>query len=70
MIAIRITTRDGRELDPTLSTKDAAALYGCSTDVLYELAARGEAPVQPLRLGSRLRWPTAPLLATLGIAAS
>ena len=55
------------ELAPTLSTDEAADLFGCTPDTLYELVKRGEAPVEPLRLGRRLRWPTRKVLAVLGI---
>lgn len=58
---------DTAGLPPTLSTEQAAQLLGISTDLAYELVRRGEAPVEPLRLGRRLRWPTARLLAVLGL---
>lgn len=60
-------TINGHDLAPTLSTDEAASLLGCSVDVLYDGARSGTAPVEPLRLGTRLRWPTARLLAVLGI---
>lgn len=54
-------------MSPTLSTAEAAEMFGCSTDTLYALVRQGAAPVRPLRLGSKLRWPTALVLDVLGI---
>jgi hypothetical protein len=54
-------------LPPTVDTHKAAVLLGISKDLLYELQRRGEAPVEPLRLGRRLRWPTARLLDLIGL---
>jgi excisionase family DNA binding protein len=53
---------------PTLDTVEAAALLGTSSRTLYELVRRGEAPIEPLRLGARLRWPTQRLLDLLGLS--
>lgn len=55
------------DLPPTLDTSAAAELFGVSTDHLWALAREGRAPVEPLRLGRTLRWPTAKVLAVLGI---
>ncbi len=53
---------------PTMSTQEAAAIWGISADQLYRVAKRHEAPVEPLYFGSRrLRWPTQQVLATVGI---
>lgn len=46
------------------TTADA---LGVSYWHLLELVKRGEAPVEPLRLGRRLMWPTARVLALLGL---
>lgn len=54
-------------LPPTLNTDEAAQLLGVSRDTLWRLAREGTAPVEPLRLGSALRWPTARLADLLGI---
>lgn len=61
-------TVNGHDLAPTLSTEEAAQLLGCSVDVLYDGGRAGTAPVEPLKLGTRLRWPTARLLEVLGLA--
>ncbi len=61
---------DVANLPPTLTSAEAAELLGVSVDHLWELARSGEAPVAPLRLGRILRWPTAPLLALLGLNAT
>lgn len=55
------------DLPPTLDGHQAAELLGCSYWHLLELVKRGEAPVEPLRLGRSLRWPTAAVLRALGI---
>ena len=55
------------DLPPTLSTEETADLYGCGVDHLWKLAREGRAPVEPLHLGSRLRWPTALVLRSLGL---
>lgn len=47
---------------PTLTTAEAAELLGVSADLLWKLARNGGAPVEPLRLGRALRWPTKPLV--------
>lgn len=54
-------------LPPTLTSAQAAELLGVSVDHLWSLARAGEAPVTPLRLGRTYRWPTARLLALLGL---
>jgi hypothetical protein len=42
----------------TISTADAADLLGSSPDLLQRERGSGSLPVEPLRLGRRLRWPT------------
>jgi len=55
------------DLPPTLSTEQAAEVLGCGVDHLWKLAREGGAPVEPLRLGHRLRWPTVAVLRSIGI---
>lgn len=56
------------DLPPALTTEQAAELFGCSPDLLWKCAREHTAPVEPLRIGTRtLRWPTAKLLAALGL---
>lgn len=55
------------DLPPTLSTEEVAGMFGCGVDHLWRLAREGSAPVEPLRLGRKLRWPTAKVLASLGL---
>ncbi|MGI8631610.1 MAG: helix-turn-helix domain-containing protein [Solirubrobacterales bacterium] len=57
-------------LAPTLSTAEAAEILGVGVDCLWALARSGTAPVAPLRLGRRLRWPTAAVLSAVGIEAT
>lgn len=54
-------------LPPTLTTEQAAEMLGVSKDHLWKLAREGTAPVEPLRLGASLRWPTARLADLLGL---
>lgn len=61
--------RDVDHLPTVLTAEPVAELLGVSTDLLYRLV-RDEPEslqVQPFRLGRALRWPTAPLLAALGL---
>ena len=55
------------QLRPTITTEEAAKILGVGKWLLYDLARQGRAPVTPLRLGRTLRWPTARLLAALGV---
>lgn len=49
----------------TITVEEAAELVGMSRSAAYRAAARGQLPT--LRLGRRLRVPTATLLAMLGL---
>lgn len=51
----------------TLRAEQVAELLGCSTWSLYEQVKAGTCPVEPIRLGRRLVWPTAKVLALLGL---
>lgn len=53
---------------PTITVREYAAFIGVSKDTAYEAAARGELRV--LHLGRRVLVPTAPVLASLGLAAA
>lgn len=63
----RLTLDDLRDLAPTLSTEQVAALLGCSPWTLYEAVRGGRAPVEPIRVGRVLRWPTLLILQRLGV---
>lgn len=56
------------DLPPTLSMAEACELLGCSTDTGYEMVRAGTFPSRVLRLGRKIRIPTAPLLDILGVA--
>ncbi len=58
---------DLADLPPTLSTEQAAEVYGCSVDHLWALVRSGDAPVIPLHLGRKLVWPTALVLRSIGL---
>lgn len=51
---------------PTLKAPQVADLWGVSVDTLYETVRAGTCPVQPLRIGRTLRWPTRSVLRSLG----
>lgn len=51
----------------TMSTIEAAALFGCTPERLQSERGRGTLPVEPLQLGRRLRWPTALVGSALGL---
>ncbi len=55
------------EAGPTMSIPEAARVLGIARDTAYVLAARGELGVRVLRLGRRLRVPTADLRKALGL---
>ncbi|HWL44219.1 MAG TPA: hypothetical protein VNQ73_14855 [Ilumatobacter sp.] len=57
----------GHRWPPTLATSEAAEVWGVSDDTLYEQVRLGTAPVEPLRFGRKLRWPTAKVLDSVGI---
>lgn len=58
---------DLASLPPTLTTEQAAPIFGCGVDHLWKLARDGKAPVEPLRLGNKIMWPTARVLAAIGL---
>jgi predicted DNA-binding transcriptional regulator AlpA len=53
---------------PTLGAEEVAWLWGCSKWQIY--AHSDELPVKPIRVGRLLRWPTARVLASLGLDTS
>jgi predicted DNA-binding transcriptional regulator AlpA len=64
----RLLVADTTALPVVLTTEEAASLLGVSVDHLWSLARGGVAPINPLKLGRAYRWPTAPLLALLGLS--
>jgi excisionase family DNA binding protein len=56
-----------REAPTTVSVEDAGALLGVSRTTAYRLVALGEFPVRVLRVGRKLRVPTALLADALGL---
>ncbi len=64
----RLLISDVGTLPAVLTSDEVAPLLGISVDHLWALAREGCAPVEPLRLGRALRWPTAPLLTLLGLS--
>jgi predicted DNA-binding transcriptional regulator AlpA len=63
----RFLISDVATLPVVLTSKEAAELLGVSIDHLWSMAREGNAPVEPLKLGRSYRWPTARLLALLGL---
>lgn len=58
---------DVDSLPTTLAAPEVAELLGVGVDHLYRLVRDGRCPIAPVRLGRRLRWPTATVLRELGI---
>jgi len=54
-------------LPPTLTSAQAADVWGCSEDHVWAMAREGAAPVEPLHLGRKLVWPTALVLRSVGL---
>ena len=58
---------DPASLPPVLDVPTAGRLLGLGRSAAYDLILAGRWPTPVLRLGRRLRIPTAPLLALLGL---
>lgn len=54
--------RTGDAGDELIDTEQAAKLLGTTAGALRRSAERGRAPVEPVRVGRRLRWRRADLL--------
>ena len=63
-----IMTDEIRALPPVLDVPTAGRLLGLGRSAAYDLILAGAWPTPVLRLGRRLRIPTAPLLALLGLS--
>lgn len=62
----RMTRDELLALPPTTDAETAGRAIGIGRALAYDLVRRGEFPVRTLRLGRRVRVPTADLLALLG----
>jgi predicted DNA-binding transcriptional regulator AlpA len=62
-----MTVIDPASLPPVLDVPTAGRLLGLGRSAAYDLIVAGLWPTPVLRLGRRLRIPTAPLLALLGL---
>lgn len=60
---------DLADLGPTMSTQQVAKLYGVTPDTLYASVRNGTPPVPVIRIGRAVRWPTAAVLASIGLDA-
>ncbi len=63
----QMTIAEVRDLPPTIDLPTAGRLFGLGVNGSYEAYHRGEFPVRVLKLGRRLRVPTADVLACLGL---
>jgi predicted DNA-binding transcriptional regulator AlpA len=63
----RLLISDVASLPAVLTSSEVARLWGVSEDHVWSMAREGTAPVEPLKLGRSYRWPTARLLALLGL---
>ena len=50
-----------------MNAEQVSEAWGCSVWTVYGMVAAGTCPVEPLRLGRKLRWPTALVLASIGL---
>lgn len=66
-VSARSTDRLLADAGPTVGIETVAKCYGIHRTTAYELAQRGELGVPVLRLGRRLRVPTAELRRVLGL---
>ncbi len=64
-----MTLAEIADLPPTLDAKVVADMLGCSIWALYDSVKAGACPVEPLRVGRKLRWPTVLVLRALGLEA-
>lgn len=64
---MKANANDVASLPPVLDVPTAGRLLGLGRSAAYDLVLAGLWPTPVLRLGRRLRIPTAPLLALLGL---
>ena len=57
-----------QELRSALATREAAHHLNRSPQTLRIWACRGDGPIQPIRVGGRLAWPTDEIRRLLGVA--
>ena len=57
-----------QELRSALATREAAHHLSRSPQTLRIWACRGDGPIQPMRVGGRLAWPTEAIRRLLGVA--
>ena len=62
-----LTLENLRNLPATLDARQVADVWGCSPWAVYQMVRAGDVPVQPLRLGRKLRWPTSLVLRSVGL---
>ncbi|MDQ3641493.1 MAG: hypothetical protein M3450_08535 [Actinomycetota bacterium] len=65
-----MTREEAALLPTTIDGHQVAELWGCSYWSVLDQVKAGTCPVAPLRLGRKLRWPTAMVLASVGIEGS
>jgi predicted DNA-binding transcriptional regulator AlpA len=51
----------------TMNAEQVGEIWGCSAWTIYQMVGAGRCPVEPLRLGRKLVWPTASVLASVGL---
>jgi hypothetical protein len=59
----------GVDYPPTIPTVKTAEFWSCSPEFLQRQVGTGRLPVEPLRLGNRLRWPTLAVAQAVGLPA-
>jgi hypothetical protein len=63
-----MNTAELRKLPPVVDLRTAAAVLDIGRTAAYELVRAGRWPTPILRLGGRIKVPTAPLLELLGVS--
>jgi len=51
----------------TITAEELARLLGVALWTLYQSVSEGTCPIEPLRVGRRMVWPSAPVAALLGV---
>ena len=62
-----IKTASGDSFPATLNGHGVAEIWNCSYWTVLEMVKAGTCPVEPIRIGRCLRWPTVAVLRHVGI---
>jgi len=51
----------------TMNAEQVGEVWGCSSWTVYQMVDAGTCPVAPLHLGRLLKWPSGPVLESVGL---